>query len=150
MDPLSVTASLLAVITAAVQTTKSLYETVQRYKGRNKTLQRLQDELVHLTTILDSLREVVHAEESVFKLLKDPIERCNQICHEFEETMKDFTGKSKTGIRDWTKLEFMKSGINEFIETIAGYKSTISVGLGTITMLVAITYAFLAPLTLLI
>ncbi|KAK3669241.1 hypothetical protein LTR78_010876 [Recurvomyces mirabilis] len=31
-------------------------------------------------------------------------------------------------------MEFMRGDINEFIETIAGYKSTISVGLGTIAM----------------
>ncbi|PKX89425.1 uncharacterized protein P174DRAFT_425346 [Aspergillus novofumigatus IBT 16806] len=31
-------------------------------------------------------------------------------------------------------MEFMRGDINEFIDNIAGYKSTISVGLGTITM----------------
>ncbi|OJJ67275.1 hypothetical protein ASPBRDRAFT_59258 [Aspergillus brasiliensis CBS 101740] len=31
-------------------------------------------------------------------------------------------------------MEFMRGDISEFIDTIAGYKSTISVGLGTITM----------------
>jgi hypothetical protein len=137
-DPLSITASALAVITAAVQSAKSLYETVQRYKSRNKTLGRLQDELEDLANILNSLTQVTNAEASMLTLLKGPIERCSQVCHEFEQSMKVFSGKSKTGFRDWTKMEFMRGDINEFIDTIAGYKSTISVGLGTITMLVAI------------
>ncbi|KAA8646130.1 uncharacterized protein ATNIH1004_007556 [Aspergillus tanneri] len=137
-DPLSITASVLAVITAAVQSTKSLYETVKRFKDRNKTLRRLQVELEDLTNILDSLTQAVNAESSMLALLQGPIGRCSQICHEFEQSMKVFNGKSKTGFRDWTKMEFMKGDINEFIDTIAGYKSTISVGLGTITMLVAI------------
>ncbi|KAF7172640.1 hypothetical protein CNMCM5623_004790 [Aspergillus felis] len=133
-DPLSITASVLAVISAAVQSTRSLYETVQRYKDRNKTLRRLQDELEDLINILDSLTEVTNAETSMLALLKGPIDRCSQICHEFEQSMKAFSGKSKTGFRDWTKMEFRRGDINEFIDTIAGYKSTISVGLGTITM----------------
>jgi gas vesicle protein len=133
-DPLSITASVLAVISAAVQSTKSLYETVQRFKDRNKTLRRLQDELEDLVNILDSLTEVTNAETSMLALLKGPIDRCSQICREFEQSMKAFSGKSKTGFRDWTKMEFMRGDINEFIDTIAGYKSTISVGLGTITV----------------
>lgn len=54
-DPINVATSLLAVTTAAVQSTKSLYENVKRFKGRNKTLSRLQDELMDLMNILDSL-----------------------------------------------------------------------------------------------
>jgi hypothetical protein len=137
-DPLSITASVLAVITAAVQATNSLCETVKRFKDRNKTLRRLQDELSDLANILASLTKVTNDEASTLMLLKGPIERCSQVCGEFEQSMKAFGGKSKTGFRDWTKMEFMRGDINEFIDTIAGYKATISVGIGTITLLVAI------------
>ena len=126
-----------AVITAAVQSTKSLYETIKRFKDRNKTLRRLQDELEDLSNILNSLTQGTNAETSMLALLQGPIERCSQVCRDFEQSMEVFIGKSKTGIRDWTKMEFMRGDINEFIDTIAGYKSTISVGLGTISMSVA-------------
>ncbi|OAQ58982.1 hypothetical protein VFPPC_11477 [Pochonia chlamydosporia 170] len=133
-DPLSISASVLAVLTAAIQSTKSLYEAVKRFKDRNKTLRRLQDELEDLGNILNSLKEAIDAEASVMALLQGPLDRCSQVCREFEQQMKVFTGKSKTGFRDWTKMEFMRGDINDFIDTISGYKSTISVGLGTITM----------------
>ncbi|KAG7137729.1 hypothetical protein HYQ46_008460 [Verticillium longisporum] len=48
--------------------------------------------------------------------------------------MEDFNGKSNIGFRDWTKMEFMKGDINEFMDTLSGYKSTISVGPGTLTL----------------
>jgi hypothetical protein len=35
-------------------------------------------------------------------------------------------------------MEFMRGNMNEFIDTITAYKATIPVGLGTITILVAI------------
>ena len=47
-------------------------------------------------------------------------------------------------MRDWAKLEFMRGDINEFIDTISGYKSTIAVGLGIITLYVQ-PFAFVDP-----
>ncbi|KAJ5100767.1 hypothetical protein N7456_006819 [Penicillium angulare] len=133
-DPLSITASLLAVITAAVQSTNALRETIKRFKDRDKTLARLQNELHDLVTILTSLKELVDTEASMLSLLKGPIERCTYICCEFEQSMETFARKSKTNFRDWTKMEFMRGDIHEFMDTISEYKSTISVGLGTITI----------------
>ncbi|OGM47844.1 hypothetical protein ABOM_003287 [Aspergillus bombycis] len=133
-DPLSIAASALAVITAAIQSTKSLVETVKRFKDRDKMLRRLQAELEDLTNILDALAHVTKTEKSMLALLRDPINRCQQVCCEFELSMKAFSEKSKIGFRDWAKMEFMRGDINDFIDTISGYKSTISVGLGTITM----------------
>jgi hypothetical protein len=133
-DPLSITASLLAIATAAVQSVKSLNDTISRYKGRDRTLQRLQNELRDVSGILDSLKEAILAEVSISPLLKGPVGRCSEVCREFEQSMLSFSEKTKTGIRDWAKLEFMRGDINEFIDTISGYKSTIAVGLGIITL----------------
>ncbi len=133
-DPLSITASSLAIITAAVKSTQSLYETIKRFKGCDKTLRRLQDEVGDLTNILNSLEQLTNAEDPMLKLLQGPIKRCSQICLEFEQSMIAFSGKSQLGVRDWAKLEFMRGTINEFIDTVMSYESTISVGLGTITM----------------
>lgn len=145
---MSITTSVVAVITAAIQSTKSLHETVKRFREHNKTLQRLQDELADLTNILNKLTQVTSVETSMLALLQGPIDQCSQVCREFEQSMEEvFSGKSKTGFRDWTRMEFMKGNINEFIDTIAGYKSTISVGLGTITMLVALPCLFQTLLT---
>lgn len=137
-DPLSITASLLAVTTAAIESAKSLRDTVKRYRQRDKTLRRLEDGLRELVGILDSLSKVSGTEESkensMLGLLRSPVERCSQVCHEFEESVKAFGGNPKIGFRDWTKMEFMRGDINEFIDTVAGYKSTISVALGIINL----------------
>ena len=137
-DPLSITVSVLAVVTAALQSTQSLYQTVQRYRKRDKTLGRLQDELGDVVKLLSSVKEVVNDEQSMFTHLRGPIERCDKVCSNFEQSMNKFKGKSKTGILDWAKMEFMKGDVNEFIDTLWSYKSTISVHLGAITLLVAI------------
>ncbi|KAL2138785.1 hypothetical protein VTI28DRAFT_6239 [Corynascus sepedonium] len=134
MDPLSISASILAVVTAAIQSTKSLSATVKRYKDRDKTLNRLQHELEDLITVLDSLKAAADSDKAVSTLLKSPLTRCSQICREFEDAMKKFSGKTKTGLRDWTKMEFMRGDIHDFMDILASCKSTIMVGLGIITM----------------
>ncbi|KAF3482190.1 uncharacterized protein GIQ15_04949 [Arthroderma uncinatum] len=133
-DPLSITASIVGITAVALKATKSLYEMVKRYKCRDTSLRRLQNELEDFTNILNSLIEMSDAEPSVLKLLEGPIERCSQVCSEFEQSMEEFARKPKIGILDWTKMEFKKGDINEFIDTIGGYKLTISVGLGIITL----------------
>ena len=134
MDPFSIGASVLTVIAATITTIRTLNETVGRYKGRDKTLGRLQDDLYDLISVLNSLEEAAASNSPVLALLKGPISRCAQVSREFENSMKKFDAKSKPGLKDWTKMEFMRGDINEFIDTLADYKSTITIGLGTINM----------------
>ncbi|KAF4786012.1 hypothetical protein HER10_EVM0012538 [Colletotrichum scovillei] len=133
-DPLSITTSVLALLTTAAQSVKLLVETVSRYKGRDRTLSRLQAELEDFLRILDALHKVVETESAMMVLLKDPIRRCSQLCNDFEKALRVFSGKSKVGFRDWAKMEFMRGDINDFLDALSGYKETISIGLGTITM----------------
>lgn len=133
-DPLSVGASSLTVITACVQTTSSLLALVKRYRGRDRTLGRLQDGLQDLLTFLQAL-EKVGADDSITRSLIDgPVARCSQICHDFEAAMQKFSSKSRLGLVDWARMEFMAGDISDFMDTIASYKSTIAVGLGVINM----------------
>jgi hypothetical protein len=142
-DPLSVVASLLAVATAGVQSTQSLKAAVRRYRIRDVTLRRLLDEIGDAENILCTLKELLEAgtsqpmtdaDNSMAALLRGPIERCSKVCRGFEEAMEQFSRKSKTSFIDWTKMEFMRGDINQFMDTVTGYKATISVGLGVLTM----------------
>lgn len=67
-------------------------------------------------------------------LLLAPVDRCSQLCREFEDCIREYSRKSKPGLRDWTKLELKRGDVNEFMDTLAGYKSTIAIGLGIIIM----------------
>lgn len=112
MDPLSITASSLAIVTAAIQSIRSLKEAVNRFKDRDKTLARLQHELEDLTDIMNALKEAIDKGISMVALLEGPVNRCNQVCREFENTMREFSGRSRLGLRDWTKMKLMSSVAN--------------------------------------
>lgn len=140
---MSVLASLLAVATTGIQSTRSLKAAAKRYKTRDATLLRLLDEVGDVENILRALEQLLktstphpatNTDNSMVVLLRGPIKRCSKICSEFEGAMEQFSKKSKTDFVDWTKMEFMRGDINQFMDTVAGYKATISVGLGVLTM----------------
>ncbi|KAF4948985.1 hypothetical protein FGADI_9270 [Fusarium gaditjirri] len=116
MDPGSITGIGLAIVPLAVQSIKSLKDTVTRYKGRDKTLARLHHVLDDLDNILEALERAVDSEESTRALLEGPVSRCNILCRDFETAMKAFGGTSRMGFRDWAKMEFMAGDINEFMD----------------------------------
>ena len=132
---------IVGVLPAAVTATKSLAAAVKRYMERDKTLRRLHHEVADLSDILSSLQEFIDSDAPILLILRGPVSRCGQVCREFEDTMQKFSGnsgKSTTGLRDWARMEFARGDINTFMDTLANYKSTIMVGLGTLTMLVTI------------
>lgn len=145
-DPLSVVGPVLAVATAAIQSTRSLKEAVGRYKTRDINLRRLLNEIEDAEKTLSALRDLLEAANShptpdvnisIAALLREPIERYSEICSNFEHAMEPFSKISKTGFLDWAKMEFMRGDLNQFLDTVAGYKATISAGLGVLTMLVS-------------
>jgi len=137
-DPPRIDASVFTVAAASIQSIICLCDAIKRYQSRDNTLKRLLGELQDLINILNQLEEVATVQESsTFNLLGCPIGRCGELCGKFQEAMKSFSEKSKVGVRDWGKMEFMRGDINKFIETLGGYKSTITIGLGTVNMSVA-------------
>ncbi|CAH0019544.1 unnamed protein product [Clonostachys rhizophaga] len=83
-DPLSVAASIIALVTAVIQSTKSLNTAVKRYIERDKTLRRLQAELNNLTKVLEALNTVCNLKLSVISLLEGP-----EISYQFSGLGKD-------------------------------------------------------------
>lgn len=127
---------MLEITTAAVGTTKSLRDTISRIKGRHK-IRRLEEELAGLVNILETLQAAEYLEPWMPPLLRSSISRCSELCHDFEIVMEGFHGESpKTSFQTWVKKGLMTDDINQFIEALGVYKTTLSVALATINMLV--------------
>ena len=127
---------IVGILPATLAATNSLATVVKRYMERDKTLQRLHHEVTDLSDVLGSLQEFIDSDAPILLILKGPVDRCGRVCREFEETMEKFSAKPKPGLRDWARMEFARGDINSFMDALANYKSTIMVGIGTLTMLV--------------
>ncbi|KAI9167805.1 hypothetical protein HJFPF1_03942 [Paramyrothecium foliicola] len=136
-DPLSVTSALIAIVTASIQSSKALYRTVQSFKNHQSTVERLTRELVALTAVLQSLEYHVASDEQPFLPLKFPLRQCCQACREFKLLLDKNTQRSgpyRTSFRDWGKLQYMRSDVDEFANMLSGYKSTINIALADATL----------------
>ena len=128
-DAWTATDSSLASCTAAVSSTKSLFETIDNIKSRNKTLLRLKDQVNMLIQALNSLAEVTISDQPLLILLESLTKLCSQACHEFEQAIKNSNKESKVDRRDWAKMKFRRGNMIDFIDDIVRYTSTIVIGL---------------------
>lgn len=131
-DPLTVATGLIAVVTATIQTSKALYQAVQSFKSHQSTVERLTRELLALSLVLESLAQHVAADEAPFRPLEYPMQRCTEACEGFKQLLdkstRHYDGR-RTSFRDWSKLRFMSSDVDDFTDILASYKQTICIAL---------------------
>ena len=140
MDPISLLAGFIAIVTAALQSSHSLYEEIKSFKGYPPKVQRLIEELFALGNLLTALKAVLETAQSVDDELISlgfSIKRCGNACQDVKEVLLKCTAHSnqaKASFRDWVKFKYMDGDINDFRDTISVYKSTISIALNGITL----------------
>lgn len=131
-DPLSISSALVAVIGAAFQSSKMLYQTVQSFKNHQRAVKQLSDELVALSGVLESLQAIARHDTATFLPLKLPLSQCHRACTDFEALLVaccKHSGGSRTSFRDWARLRYMDGDITQFVNMLAGYKSTVAIAL---------------------
>ncbi|PTB69441.1 hypothetical protein BBK36DRAFT_1110945 [Trichoderma citrinoviride] len=139
MDPLTISSGVFRILTGALDSSKSLHDTVQSFRNHERTIRELRSELESLIQVLESLRGVVTSDEGpVVSMLKNPVLRCHQICQDFKAVILKCTrhssGGSRTSFRDWTRIRYMGGDVRDFKDMLAGYKATIAVALGSLNM----------------
>ncbi|RGP77371.1 hypothetical protein FLONG3_4510 [Fusarium longipes] len=143
-DPLSVTSGLIAIVTATLQSSKILYETIQSFRNHQTAVSDLIRELKSLESVLQPLLDHVRTDERTFLPLKFPLIQCRQACTDFqalvEQNSKRSRDQARTSFRDWAKLMYMNGDIVSFKELLAGYKATITIALADANLSVARPY----------
>lgn len=140
-EAVGVASGLVGLAGFAFQTSKSLYQLIESFKSSKRAIRDLRDELQSLNEVLETLEGTAAELENELVTLKQPLLRCGKICQEFEDILKRCTshsGVDRTSFRDWTKLQYMGGDINNLRTTLAGYKATISIALGSATLYVCL------------
>lgn len=132
-DPLvSVSSALIAIVTATLQSSRALYQTVRSFQNHQRAIKQLLAELSALSGVLQSLEGLASQDDAIFLSLKLPLVQCHQACSEFGALIvqcSKHSGGSRTSFRDWAKLRYMDNDISGFTSMLAGYKSTICIAL---------------------
>ncbi len=130
-EPIGIASGLLALASFALQSSISLYETVNNFRSHPKRVRDLLEELEDLSTVLSPLADFVKATADVdLSALDLPLLRCGSACKEFQLEILQCWSRSQTTratFRDWAKLKYMGGDIDGFRRSLAGYKATINI-----------------------
>lgn len=133
-EALGIASALIAIVTATIQTSQILYDTIQSFRSHQRSVQQLLDELSALKEVLQSLDTHIQIEDDAnLASLKTPLLQCRRACADFDTLMTEctkYSGRPRTSFRGWVKVRYMESDIHGFTSMLAGYKSTIAIALG--------------------
>ena len=143
-DPLSITASVVGVTTAAIASVKLLYTTISDIKDVPIALGNIRSDLQAVAPVLQKLRIELEREDSQILLtdaIKGAVESCNSACSIFKGRLDHWirhATKYKAFWAEWTDRVrvgiFEQGTINIFKGQLNDCKSTLNVALNTSSM----------------
>ncbi|KAK4200376.1 hypothetical protein QBC40DRAFT_71396 [Triangularia verruculosa] len=148
-DPLSITAGILAIVTAACASAKGLFQLVDSLRNAPKAIKDLNEHIMDVQQVLKALEStlqdqpdaLVRAFERVG--LKESIGACRTITEDFAKTLRRYTTNSaKDGIshrRVSLTVTFRKSKIATFQARLKAAKETVQFAITSATLVTSST-----------
>jgi len=139
-DPLSVTASIIAVAGLAYSSSKALSELISTIQDAPQVFQELNQYLAALSKVLEALKANLNGRDTrlsesqivCLQEAKPTLEGCDLACKDFKTKLKGLTIHSHDGrrsFRDSIKLHFQNKSIADFRMRLAGWKESLSLAL---------------------
>ena len=145
-DPLSVTASVIAVATIAYKSSQALYEVIDTireapdfFRALNLDVKALNDLLRLVADATEAKKQVASltaAQTACLQALELPLYGCSQACKDFKAKLDKLMSHSNdrhTSVRDRIKLHFQSKKIESLQFKLGSYKSTLSIALNFAT-----------------
>ncbi|KAF2498658.1 hypothetical protein BU16DRAFT_615678 [Lophium mytilinum] len=144
MDPLSVTASVIAVTTTALQGTQFLAKTIDNIRGAAGTVRDISADLRAVESVLQDLNVAIQGDSLQViqsNQIGPAVENCDRACKAFQLQIESWMKHSKKDkifwISRWKIGLFGPERIKTFKGQLSDCKSTLSVALSTAALLVA-------------
>jgi hypothetical protein len=145
MDPLSITASVIAVATAALQSAKALYDVIDGLVDAPHSVLQSKSLLSQTQTTLDTLRRTLEAgsasgaDDSVLEEmeLSKALESTRSLCQEFSTTLTGITRHStdsRFSTRDRFSVQFNEPKIKRLNRDLADCQRTITMVFSSATL----------------
>jgi hypothetical protein len=129
---------VLTLANFAFDSSITLFQLVHSFKSHPARVRHLKEELEALSKVLNSLTETIKATPNLdVSALDLPLKRCGDACKEFEQELlkcSKRSGGDQKSFRDWAKLKYMGGDIDDFTQSLAGYKSTIIIALTDVSL----------------
>ncbi|KAJ5688278.1 hypothetical protein N7536_010897 [Penicillium majusculum] len=137
-EVIGIASGLAGLVSLALQSSTTLFSTVQSLRNREKSIRDLRDALQDLDEVLNILRESISTAPFLNSgIIERPLGRCCKACNDFNALIincSEHSTDNKFSIRDWAKLRYMGEDVVGFQTMISGYKSTITIALAYANM----------------
>jgi hypothetical protein len=140
-DPLSTTASVVGVTTAALQSVQFLVQTIDGVRGAPDTIKSVSTDLCAVQLVLQDLVRTLQDDSSQIVLseqIKHAVENCERACGTFrsqvEHWMERSTQDKMFWVDRWKVGLFGLERIKTFRGQLSDCKGTLSVALSTATV----------------
>lgn len=146
MDPISLTASVIAVATLAYDTGKALYELVETYSHANDIFGELHSDVDGLNSVLRSLQTIGGDDKGAsfsqkhclcLKELEPALNNCSDAYKAFKvkvDKLMTHSTPEHVSKRDKFALHFKTNDIAAFRIRLGSYKSTLTIALLVLSM----------------
>ncbi|KAJ4218071.1 hypothetical protein NW759_008666 [Fusarium solani] len=140
-DPLSVGASVVGIVGAALHGSKRLYEFIDSLRSAPKDIVALSTDLQALYQVLGRLagmQDKLSNNPELCDCLTTPLENCLDIFEEFTNTLNGFTQTTRDGkvkVRTWKNIAwaFKDKEIQLFRDTVTTYKMSLDMTVNVMT-----------------
>src|SRR5947208_9673826 len=142
-DPLSVTASVVGITTAALQSVQFLAKTIDTIKDVPDTIKSIRADLQAVEPVLHHLNKALQGDASQIVLsdqIKPAVEHCNRACTTFQSLldhwMRHSTEEKTFWMDRWRVGLFGQERIKAFKGKLNDCKGTLNIALSTATIYV--------------
>jgi hypothetical protein len=142
MDPLSITAGIVGLLTSILHGSKRMSEFIDGLRGAPKDIATLSADLkafYEILGVLVGMQDEISRNHSMCDWLRTPLENCLDVLEEFTVTLHTYTELRRDGtrkVRAWKGIvwTFREKEVQLFRDTILMYKNSSSVAIGAMTL----------------
>jgi hypothetical protein len=148
MDPLSITASVIAIATLAYDGSKSIYDLIRGYIDASRIFEDLKSDIEGLNGVLVSLKGIGGTDQGAsfsqaqllcLREVEPALQSCLKACEVFKIKVQKLMSNSTPehiSKRDKFALQFKSNDLATFRIQLSSYKSTLTIALLVSSMLV--------------
>lgn len=140
-DPVGTAASVLAVVSAAYSSARTLYELIDGLENAPKAIAEMKIEIAEVQKVLQSLEPTLKEKPAtlapVFTAIEGAASACNVVTEDCTQTIEKYTTHSKDGSfskRDRLTVTFRKSKLQSFGVRLNASKNTVQLAVTSATL----------------
>src|SRR5881398_3188943 len=130
MDPLSIAAACVGLLSIVTKTSLSITAFVREVRGATRDMDAVSRELLFRKAVLETLARDITSPgcgsypSSLAAQIPDILKNCNDVMTQLEKALKKYSGRSAMGSAQWSLVG--KQDVDQLRSSLESYKNVLS------------------------